>query len=175
MRINSNSINIQSKRFGRLIALEMIERDKNGKQIWNFRCDCGKSKLLLKEAVVGGRIQSCGCLFIEKAKFLGKSHERHGMSRTNFYNIFNSIRSRCTNPKVRNYHRYGARGIQCLWKDFTEFYKDMYASYVRHKKIFGGRNTSIERVNNEGNYCKSNCKWATMKEQQNNRNNNTKK
>jgi len=88
----------------------------------------------------------------------------HWMSKTNIYDVFSGIRKRCLLPSNRSYHNYWWRGIKCLWNNFEEFYNDMWQTYKPW--------LSIERVNNEWDYCRENCRWATMKEQQNNRRNN---
>lgn len=112
-----------------------------------------------------GHTTSCGCYSKE---IIIKLNTTHGMSKTRFYNIYLSILQRCYYKKSENYYLYGGRGIKCLWESFEEFKNDMYKSYLEHVKVYGEKNTSIGRINVNGNYCKDNCRWATWKLQGNN-------
>lgn len=85
-----------------------------------------------------------------------------------FYKRFLGIKNRCNNPNLRSFKQYGAKGIKCLWKNFEEFRDDMWKNFILHVKKYGLKETTIERINSKGNYCKENCKWATQIEQGNN-------
>lgn len=94
-----------------------------------------------------------------------KVYEPHKMSNERFYKIFKKLEQRCINKNATGYHNYGGRGIKCEWKSFEQFKIDMYDKYLQHVKDYGEKNTSIDRVNNDGNYSKDNCRWATRQEQ----------
>ena len=93
---------------------------------------------------------------------------------TGIYRSWYNMKSRCNNPNYLNYHLWGGRGISYCeeWDNFSGFIRDMHKSYKEHCKQFGENNTSLDRVNNNAGYSKDNCRWATRKDQANNRNTN---
>jgi len=120
------------------------------------RCKCGKEKVAIVTLIVNGTLKSCGCRNAE-------NHVIHGKSRTRIYRIWKGMRTRCLDPKSTAWRYYGGRGIQVCdeWSNsFDAFLRDMGEPPPK---------LSIDRINNDGNYEKSNCRWATAKEQANNK------
>lgn len=149
---------LTNKRIGKLTLIKRVNKKSpgSGQYIWLAYCDCGN-----KIETRPGKNKSCGCL-------IGNSG--HKMTHTRFYKIWEGINIRTKYPRGNGDYAY--HGIKNLWKSFEEFKNDIYESYLEHIKKFGEKNTQIDRVDNNGHYEKSNCRWVTLKEQARNKSNN---
>ena len=157
--------NLQGQRFGKLVAIEFIEINKNKKSVWRFKCDCGNEKNIIVSNVKNGRTSSCGC---EHKKQLSNRVKKHGYCGAKLYTIWIDMKDRCFNPNNTSYSNYGGRNIKVCneWKhDFKTFKEWAFKNGYKE-------GLSIERINNNKDYSPNNCKFISFLDQNKNKRSN---
>lgn len=161
MRPLSPRFDLTGQVFGRLTVIDRLEADRRK---WACRCSCGNTRNIPTSDLTSGHTKSCGCFMVENiiARSTTHGHAARG-AYDSTYNTWAAMIQRCTNTSLENYPRYGGRGITVCerWRE----------SFVAFLEDVGNRpeGTSIERINNDGNYELSNVRWATRAEQSNNK------
>lgn len=156
-------IDLTGQRFGRLKVLKESGRDGKGEILWHCQCDCGVETNVRGYSLRKNLTKSCGC-FEKEARKEG-NHTTHGLSKTRIFKIFHGMKKRCYNPECVAYSNYGGRGIKICdeWlNNYTSFHDWALSNGYAD-------NLSIDRIDVNGNYEPSNCRWVDAKTQANNR------
>lgn len=155
-----NKEDVTGRKFGLLTAI-CFSYIKRTNQFWKFQCDCGKIKIM-KLSSVKYQNKSCGC--INSGRFVKK----HGLSLTKIYKAWSHMIDRCYKQKAKGYKNYGGRGISVC-----EEWKNNFQAFYDWSIINGYQDDlTIDRINNDGNYCPENCRWITIDIQSNNKSDN---
>lgn len=147
---------ITGNKFGKLTAIKPVGKNKRGRYLWLCKCDCGGEKIVAQDSLHIGNTKSCGCAV---------ANTKHGHSHTRMYKLWTDMKQRCYNPNTISYSYCGGRGIQVCddWKNSFQSFADWAFSCGY------GDNLTIDRIDNDKDYCPENCRWVTLQFQERNK------
>lgn len=154
------------KKFGRWTVIEEAERQYGTRAFYLCKCECGTTKIVNGYTLRKGLTKSCGCYNAERIKETGTKRVKHGLSGHRLYRIWSGMKDRCSNSNLPEYPRYGGRGIKVCneWLDNEKFFEWAFMNGYND-------NLTLDRIDNDKDYCPDNCRWSTYAEQANNRKN----
>lgn len=157
-------LNLKGQKFGRWTVVEEVPDMRKG-TYWKCLCECGNESVVSGSMLRYGKSQSCGCLTIENKI---KAKTTHGQTKTRLYRIWRGMRGRCQYEKKDNYQNYGGRGIKVCdeWDNSFESFRDWALNNGYTDEL------TLDRIESDGDYKPSNCRWISLKEQQNNKRSN---
>ena len=162
---------LTERRFEKLVALNFSHKDKNRKTYWDFRCDCGEIKTLRSDSVKNGSIKSCGCIKKAQDYYNLNIHKRLDTTieidetYETLARRYAAMKTRCYDAHSEPYKNYGGRGIK-VCEEWLYSFKNYYEWCISHGYR---KDLEIDRIDNDGDYEPSNCRFVTRKENVNNR------
>ena len=164
-------IDLSGQKFGRLTVIERAGVTVHGEHAkWVCLCECGNATTVIGKNLRNGNTTSCGCFRKEQMSQIGKANKTHGKSHSRLHMVWAGMIGRCNDPNKPCYKYYGGRGITVCdeWRNnFQAFYDWAMGNGYDPNALYG--ECTIDRINNDGNYEPSNCRWVTMAEQNNNK------
>jgi len=163
-------IDLTGCRFGMLTVIKENGRCSSGGVLWKCECDCGETTTARSRNLINGKTKSCGCILKGSYNRTGHGNESHGLSKHKLFKKWSGMKTRCYNKKDKFYNIYGGRGIN-VCDEWIDNFKSFYDWSMENGYVDG---LSIDRIDNNGDYTPSNCRWTTMKTQSRNRRNSLK-
>lgn len=163
--MSRKAIDLVGQKFGRLTVVKRSSKVGENSVKWLCRCECGKEKITTRSHLKSGTVKSCGCLLIDTNK---KTKTKHGLSNDELYDVYHNMTRRCYDVKNEKYSCYGARGISVCeeWMNVGDGINN-FVSWCKSNGYEKG--LQIDRIDNDGNYEPSNCRFVTSRQNSLNR------